>query len=246
MKHLFFVAVAGGIFSGTTISVKAQTYTNIERFAGRAPSKISPKFIEGIEIVPSAIPGTMGLANEMTKSNQTEVVKPPVANHGFTRAIEVCSALQFKYAMMTDREVESITNFSLYNFINTWWATPYQYGGSDSNGIDCSAFTGKLLSEVYGITVPRTAKDQYKICEKLAIEELIEGDLVFFNTRGGVSHVGLYLGNNYFVHSSVHDGVTISSLNDEYYSSRFISGGRIVIAVGTEGQTATTYKNGLP
>jgi lipoprotein Spr len=48
----------------------------------------------------------------------------------------------------------------------------------------------------------------------------------FFNTRGGVSHVGVYLGNNYFVHSSVHDGVTISSLDDNYYHSKFICGGR--------------------
>jgi cell wall-associated NlpC family hydrolase len=53
--------------------------------------------------------------------------------------------------------------------------------------------------------------------------------LVFFNTSGGVSHVGLYLGNNYFVHSSLNGGVTISSLKEDYYSRKFISGGRIMI-----------------
>jgi lipoprotein Spr len=61
----------------------------------------------------------------------------------------------------------------------------------------------------------------------VANEDLQEGDLVFFNTRGGISHVGLYLGNNYFVHSSTSGGVTISSLTDDYYSKKFLSGGRV-------------------
>jgi lipoprotein Spr len=56
---------------------------------------------------------------------------------------------------------------------------------------------------------------------------LKEGDLVFFNTRGGVSHVGVYLDNDYFAQASSH-GVTISSLDDHYYSKRFICGGRVV------------------
>jgi cell wall-associated NlpC family hydrolase len=75
--------------------------------------------------------------------------------------------------------------------------------------------------------LPRTARNQYAACNKVKREDLLEGDLVFFNTRGGVSHVGIYLGNGYFAHSSVHSGVTVSSLNDKYYSSKFIIGGRL-------------------
>ncbi|MCW3093557.1 MAG: hypothetical protein JWP81_4626 [Ferruginibacter sp.] len=228
MKHLFFVAVAGGIFSGTTISVKAQTNVNIERLAGKAKPMNSVRFIDDIEIVPGAVSNTLILTEEKPASNYS-FSKASTAKAGFNSTIELCNTLQFKYSMLMDREVESITNFSLYYFIESWWATRYQYGGSDRNGIDCSAFTGKLLGEVYGLNVPRTAKEQFKICEKVATEDLVEGDLVFFDTRGGISHVGFYLGNNYFVHSSVHDGVTISSLTDDYYSRKFISGGRIVI-----------------
>ncbi len=231
MNHLFFVAVATGIFSGTTISVKAQTNVNIERFADRVPPKKSPKFIDNIEMKPEASNNVVIVADEKAASHESNVNTPSVTKAGFVGNIEQCSHLQFKYAMMMDREVESIANYPLYSFIEEWWGTRYQYGGSDKNGIDCSAFTGKLLSDVFGANVSRTAKEQYDVSEKLAIEDLQEGDLVFFNTRGGVSHVGLYLGNNYFVHSSTNAGVTISSLEDGYYQKKFISGGRISATV---------------
>ena len=60
-----------------------------------------------------------------------------------------------------------------------------------------------------------------------------EGDLVFFNTTGGVSHVGIYMGNNKFVHASVARGVTVSDLFDPYYLKRFLGIGRVDKATGT-------------
>ena len=74
--------------------------------------------------------------------------------------------------------------------------------------------------------MPRTARQQYDATDHISKDELKEGDLVFFNTRGGVSHVGVYLENNYFVEASSH-GVKISSLDDHYYAKRFICGGRV-------------------
>ena len=180
MKHLFFVAVASGIFSGTTISVKAQTNVNIERFGAKGLSKNSPKFIEGIEIQREHASDVMLVPVEATQVSPETITVPRSGKSGFVTNIELCSSLQFKYALMMDTEVEQVTNASLYSFIDSWWATRYRYGGTDRSGIDCSAFTGKLLSEVYGATVPRTARDQYKLCEKLAESELEEGDLVFF------------------------------------------------------------------
>ncbi len=228
MKHLFFVAVAGGIFSGTTISVKAQTNVSIERLIDKSPSTNSPKFIEGIELMPEV--ATTHLPVKTVKFSAAEFAAPEAsfAENIASKSIEAFSALQFKYAMLTNRDIESLSNFPLYSFIDNWWGTRYRYGGTSRSGIDCSAFTGKLLSDVYGKAAPRTAKDQFNSCTKLCANELTEGDLVFFNTRGGISHVGLYLGNNYFVHSSVNGGVTISSLTDDYYSRKFISGGRII------------------
>lgn len=229
MKHLFFVAVATGIFTGTSISSSAQTNVNLERVAQQSKHKASLKFIDGIEIAPEKISN----ASEASASDVVKIISPvKVVNANLSNSIfsiEACSSLQFKYAMMMDKEVESISNIPLYNYIDEWWGTRYRYAGTDKKGIDCSAFVGGLVQNVYGIALPRVAKDQFKVCEKVANEELKEGDLLFFNTRGGVSHVGFYLGDNYFVHSSVNGGVTISSLTDDYYSRKFISGGRLVV-----------------
>lgn len=144
-------------------------------------------------------------------------------------ATELCNKVQFKFAQLLDRNVELLTNVTLFGFIDEWWHTRYRYGGTSKAGIDCSAFTGLLLKTVFHIDVPRTARMQYDASEKLSKDEMIEGDLVFFNTRGGVSHVGLYLGGGYFVHSSSSQGVTIDNLDDGYYEKRFISGGRPIV-----------------
>jgi cell wall-associated NlpC family hydrolase len=143
-------------------------------------------------------------------------------------ATEQCSPIQFKYAQLLDREVETLTNTYLFNFIDEWWAVRYRYGGTTMRGVDCSSYTGQLLYTVYAVSMPRTAREQYKATSRVRKDELQEGDLVFFNTRGGVSHVGVYLSDGYFTHSSCSKGVTINNLDEAYYSRKFISGGRVV------------------
>lgn len=230
MKHLFFAAVTFGIISGTPQLVKAQANVNIEQLSANGKSEPkkapSPKFIENIQINPLSVSAQVEDKDVALVEKNRPVAETSLSNAALS-SIEKFSSLQFKYAMLMDVDVESVSNTDLYNFIEDWWATRYRYGGQDKKGIDCSAFCGKLYSEVYHINLDRMAKDQFKQCEKISDEDLKEGDLVFFNTRGGVSHVGMYLGNKHFVHSSVKSGVTISSLEEDYYSRRFISGGRI-------------------
>jgi NlpC/P60 family len=216
MQNLFFVSVAMGIFSGTSLTAKAQPSVNMERMAASVPVARSTKFIEGIEINT----GT-------TAAVQPIIVKPSAIIKKEGEGIENCSPLQFKYAQLLNMDVESITNLTLYNFIEEWWGTAYRYGGATKKGIDCSAFSGTLLHDVYGFVSSRTARSQYDASEKVEKENLQEGDLVFFNTRRGVSHVGVYLRNGYFTHSSTGQGVTISNLNEAYYSKKFIGGGRV-------------------
>jgi lipoprotein Spr len=230
MKHLFFVAVAAGIFSGTNTTASAQSAVNNDKFNTTGTSKKSPQFIEGIEIKrDAASSNTVDMwAVPVKKTTQPAAPATRITAEKSAISIENSSLVQFKYAQLLDMEVEAVTNINLFNVIDEWWATRYRYGGSTKKGIDCSAFTGTLYTQAFHISLTRTAREQYDQCEKIYNRtELQEGDLVFFNTRGGISHVGLYLGNSYFVHSSVHDGVTISSLNDDYYNRKFVSGGRL-------------------
>ena len=135
--------------------------------------------------------------------------------------------LQEKYASMLEVVPETLSNLVLIESIDEWWGTRYRYGGTTKSGIDCSAFVRATLKSAFGFELPRTAREQYHASRRISATELREGDLVFFNTTGGISHVGIYLKNNKFAHSSSSKGVTISDLYDSYYMARFIGGGRI-------------------
>ena len=185
--------------------------------------------IDGISFTPDGIlrstesGGTKSIKNLPAPVVTKESTAPAAEENS---VIETLSPLQYKYAMMMDVDVESLKNVSLLAFIDDWFGTRYRWGGTTKRGVDCSALTGSLLLAVYGFNMPRTAREQYDATEHIGKDELKEGDLVFFNTRGGVSHVGIYLENDYFVQAASH-GVTISSLDDHYYSKRFICGGRV-------------------
>jgi lipoprotein Spr len=117
----------------------------------------------------------------------------------------------------------------LMNFINEWWRTPYKYGGETKRGIDCSAFTGKLMNTVFDTKLPRTAREQYANSKRITKEELNYNDLVFFRSKNSSTwHVGVYLGDGWFVHSSSKYGVTFSNLNYGSYKNRFYGAGRVI------------------
>ncbi|MFM6925403.1 MAG: C40 family peptidase [Ferruginibacter sp.] len=220
MKNFFLVSVAIGIFSGTTLTVKAQPSVNIEQVNTGTGQKRSAKFIDGIEIKAEPVAANKPVEQAGRKTADK--------NEG-SAAIETFTSLQFKYAQLLDVEVESLSNITLFKEIEKWMGTRYRYGGATEKGIDCSAYAGTLVHSVFGLVLPRTARDQYANCIKLDKEQLQQGDLVFFNTRGGISHVGLYLGNGYFTHASTSIGVTISNLSETYWNKKFISGGRLTV-----------------
>ena len=169
------------------------------------------RFIEDISISPSASRQIKVIAGDKLKPQ-------PV----------VSDELLSKYATMIGLVPKAMSNYILYKFIDDWYGVKYSYGGTDKSGIDCSAFVQKLYEEVFCTELVRTSRDQFHSCKMVwDIDNLIEGDLVFFRTRGKrISHVGIYLANNFFVHASS-SGVMISNITESYWSKRFAGAGKI-------------------
>ena len=105
---------------------------------------------------------------------------------------------------------------------------PYVFGGTSPYGFDCSGYVQYVFAKA-GISIPRTADVQYEFGTPISTTDLVSGDLVFFSTYTyGASHVGIYLGDNNFIHASSSRGVTIDSLGSSYWSSHYIGARRIL------------------
>lgn len=127
-----------------------------------------------------------------------------------------------------DFDIDTMFNTVLYSKVADWIHTKYHYGGNTEKGIDCSGFSKMLYEWVYNIKLIGGSADIYKTVSPVEKQDLKEGDLVFFKIRKNViSHVGVYLANNKFVHATVKSGVIISDLDEEYYKKRYYKGGRV-------------------
>lgn len=116
------------------------------------------------------------------------------------------------------------------SFYNDWKGVPYKYGGTTKKGIDCSGFTQKIFRDLYKVEIPRTSSRQFKYTDRITLDSLCFGDLVFFKSRLSPSgwHVGFYLGNFQFLHAANRkDDVKISSLDEDRYKKTFLGGGRV-------------------
>jgi hypothetical protein len=167
----------------------------------------------------------------------TIIIQQPIANNHVPRpdtgkiiiTPSVGKSIQSKYASTLGVEPVMLSNILLYCFVDDWMGVRYRIGGSDRRGIDCSAFAQKLYEDVFGINLVRTAFEQFNFCRMLCtVDSLKEGDLVFFKIRSKrISHVGIYLANNFFVHASRSGGVMISSLSEPYWSRFFAGAGQV-------------------
>ena len=111
-----------------------------------------------------------------------------------------------------------------------WIGVPYQYGGTSMAGIDCSGLSLQIYRNTYQQRLHRSSRDQYsEDCRRISRRKLRSGDLVFFATGSSdeVSHVGVYLKDDRFIHASSSRGVIVSNLDERYYALRWVSGGRV-------------------
>ena len=112
--------------------------------------------------------------------------------------------------------------------VKSYEGVPYKLGGNSMRGIDCSAFTRKVYG-IFSIDLPRTAREQLQQGKRVGRDNLDTGDLVFFQTRRNRIHVGIFLGGSEFFHlSSRNRAGKVDSIDSTYFSTRFISGVRLM------------------
>jgi len=234
MKNRFILLLLAINLTGCSVFKPASRNSdNLSASAGSqgSGSKSKPVFLQNISTesgdnTASKSNGVIPVKNNGSNSGEPVPVRPmphPVGAGDYNE-------LKFKYAILTNTPVEELSNLRLLIFMDQWYGVPYHYGGTSRAGIDCSAFTSLLLSSVYNESqLPRMSADQYKATKRILKKDLQEGDLVFFHTYGKghrVTHVGVYLYNNRFVHASV-AGVQISSMDEGYYLTHYVGAGRV-------------------
>jgi murein DD-endopeptidase / murein LD-carboxypeptidase len=141
--------------------------------------------------------------------------------------------IRSKYASYMGVSPESIRNVDLFIFIDQWLYTPYKYAGTTKDGVDCSGFVQRLLSEVYNQKIVRKSSAAFykqNTEHYSGRHSLNEGDVLFFQTGSGkdITHMGLYVGNRMFVHASSSLGVSIASLDNQYWQPRYAGAGSVI------------------
>lgn len=185
------------------------------------------EFLDNIEVTP----GTAVTTKHKSSTAYTAVAKDNPVASDTKFALQDAGYLQLKFSVLIGVPVEDLSNIPLLNEMDRWWGTKYCMGGVSENCLDCSAFTQIMMRDVFHVNLPRTAQEQYDASMKVRSTNLQEGDLVFFHTTGrsrkNITHVGVYLQNNKFVHAATSGGVMISDLNEKYWEPKFRGGGRI-------------------
>ena len=174
--------------------------------------------------------------------DDTVAMTPPVIEQPTPAAASPEEPSEESLAALTDAEAYALPPLadSIIELGYQLVGTPYRYGGrSAKTGFDCSGFVGFLFRKEAGIELPRSTREMIKVDAPLvSMDELEPGDVLFFNNRGRgrVSHAGIYIGNDQFIHSSSSrsGGVRVDSLHDRYWRSSFMEAKRVLAQVSPE------------
>lgn len=130
----------------------------------------------------------------------------------------------------TETEAATTTGQKIVEYGKKFMGVPYVFGGTTPNGFDCSGFTQYIYKNAAGVSIPRTTDQQYKIGTSVAKSDLQPGDLVFYkNTyRRGISHVGVYAGNNLVLNATSSSGIALVSMNNSYWGPKYAGAKRVL------------------
>lgn len=139
------------------------------------------------------------------------------------------AAFYKKYSKKLGVTLTGTEDKEFIRYVSDWLGTPYKYGGCTRAGTDCSGFTMAVYRDVYKKDLYRSSADQMKNVVIIDKDKLAAADLIFFKISGDkVSHVGMYISGNKFVHASTKRGVVVNNLTDAYYTKYFYAAGKVI------------------
>jgi len=196
--------------------VPTGTYTNIVRKQLQWTANLVKTDIGTVSVLekPAAIQ-SLPITVAARSTNTTHTMKSIIDNMKL-----------IKLSVTSKKLVSRSDNSGLVDRALSLLGVPYIFGGTSSNGFDCSGYA-QYVFKSSGISLPRTASEQFKVGASVSRGQLQSGDLVFFTTYApGASHVGVYIGDGHFVAAS-NSGVSISDLSSRYYASRYLGARRV-------------------
>ena len=219
-----FAVGTGKIVCDTTVNFRSQPNTS---------SSVLASFANGTTV---SVTGISGGWYQVTYGGQTGYVHPDYLTFTASSASvdpESGAASAQTNTITPSSNVVSYTGTSekraeVLSYAAQFLGTPYVYGGSTPGGFDCSGFTSYVFKNTVG-SIPRVAQAQFDATTRVAMDELLPGDLVFFgSSASSISHVGIYVGDGTFIHSP-HTGEVdkYESLSGSY-ETRFQGGGRVI------------------
>jgi cell wall-associated NlpC family hydrolase len=155
------------------------------------------------------------------------------ASSGLADALDPVAAINREQDFMLTDETDpnrAAQRSDVMAEIINWIGTRYEFGGEDRAGIDCSSFTKQVFEKAFGLALPRTAYEQSMIGDPVKKAALQFGDLVFFKTAryAPITHVGIYIGEGLFANAACSRGVTVASLESEYWTKHYVGARRLL------------------
>ncbi len=202
-----------GTISGSSVNVRSGPSTDNE---------VLGKLLEGTNV------SVIGIEDDWFKIKFVDLIGYVHPDYLSVNGLVLTSVATSSTAASTPEADKTLAE-KIVDYAYTYLGVPYVYGGESPDGFDCSGFTQYVYS-YFGYSLNRTSNDQYENGVYVAIDDLQLGDLVFFSSNvKPIGHVGIYVGEGYFIHAtSPGDVVRVTDLSSEYYATRYVGARRII------------------